>query len=62
VVDAAELASTTRHVAEQLRTLDMDAHAATKLRARDKALAAMRTAIDLDYGDAARQRFRAEAS
>jgi enoyl-CoA hydratase len=62
VVGAAELASTARDVAGQLRTLDMDAHAATKLRARNKALAAIRTAIDLDYGDAARQRIRAGAS
>jgi enoyl-CoA hydratase len=62
VVGAAELASTARDVAGRLRTLDMDAHAATKLRARNKALAAIRTAIDLDYGDAARQRIRAGAS
>jgi enoyl-CoA hydratase len=62
VVGVAELASTARDVAGQLRTLDMDAHTATKLRARNMALAAIRTAIDLDYGDAARQRLRAEAS
>jgi len=62
VVGAAELASIAHDVAGQLRTLDMDAHAATKLRARNKALAAIRTAIELDYGDAARQRLRAEAS
>jgi enoyl-CoA hydratase len=62
VVGPAELASTARDVAGQLRTLDMEAHAATKVRARSKALAAIRTAIDLDYGDAARQRLRAGAS
>jgi enoyl-CoA hydratase len=62
VVSAAELASTARDVAGQLRTLDMNAHTATKLRARDKALAAIRMAIDLDYGDAARQPLRARAS
>jgi enoyl-CoA hydratase len=62
VVGAAELASTARDVAGQLRTLDMDAHTATKLRARNTALAAIRMAIDLDYGDAAPQRLRARAS
>jgi enoyl-CoA hydratase len=62
VVGAAELAGTARDVAVQLRTLDMDAHTATKLRARNKALAAVRMAIDLDYGDAARQRLRERAS
>jgi enoyl-CoA hydratase len=62
VVGAAELASTARDVAGQLRALDMDAHTATKLRARDKALAAIRMAIDLDYGNAAPQRLRPRAS
>jgi enoyl-CoA hydratase len=62
VVGAAELASTAREVAGQLRALDMDAHAATKLRARNKALTAIHMAIDLDYGDAAPQRLRASAS
>ena len=61
-VGAAELASTARDVAGQLRTLDMDAHTATKLRARNKALAAIRMAIDLDYGDASPQRLPARAS
>jgi enoyl-CoA hydratase len=61
VVGTAELASTARDVAGQLRTLDMDAHTATKLRARNKALTAIRMAIDLDYGDAAPQRLRARA-
>jgi len=62
VVGAAELASTARDVAGQLRALDLDSHTATKLRARNTALAAIRMAIDLDYGDAARQRLRAGAS
>lgn len=62
VVGAAELASTARDVARQLRALDMDAHAATKLRARNDSLAAIRTAIDLDYGEAARQSHRVGTS
>ena len=62
VVDAAELAGAARDVAAQLRTLDMDAHTATKLRARNKALTAVRMAIELDYGDAARQRLGERSS
>jgi hypothetical protein len=62
VVGAAELATTARDVAGQLRALDMDAHAATKLRARNNSLAAIRTAIDLDYGEAARQSHRVGTS
>jgi enoyl-CoA hydratase len=62
VVPAADLASTARDVAAQLRTLDASAHTATKLRARNQALGAIRMAIDLDYGDAARQRLSAAAS
>jgi enoyl-CoA hydratase len=62
VVDAAELAGTAREVAAQLRTLDMSAYSATKLRARDTALAAVRTAIDLDYGDSVQQRLRERVS
>ena len=62
VVGAADLAGAAREVAGQLRALDMDAHAATKLRVRNKALAAVRVAIDLDYGDAARGALRARAS
>lgn len=62
VVSAAELAGTARDAAARLRTLDMDAHIATKLRVRNKALAAVRMAIDLDYGDAARQRLSERAS
>jgi hypothetical protein len=40
----------------------MGSHAATKLRVRDTALAAVRRAIDLDYGDAARRLVRERAS
>ncbi|MGE5291285.1 MAG: crotonase/enoyl-CoA hydratase family protein [Micromonosporaceae bacterium] len=47
-VAEADLAATAREVAEQLRALDLDAHAATKLRVRDNALAALRAAIELD--------------
>ena len=49
VVGEAQLADAARDVAQQLRALDRDVHTATKLRARDKALAAVRTAIDLDF-------------
>jgi enoyl-CoA hydratase len=49
VVDGAQLADAARDVARQLRTLDLDAHAATKLRAREEALAAIQAGIDLDY-------------
>ena len=52
VVDESHLADAALDVAQQLRTLDMHAHAATKLRARDKTLAAIRAAIDLDYAAA----------
>ena len=62
VVGTAELASTARDVARQLRTLDVDAHTATKLRARNKALTAIRMAIDLDYGDGSPERLRARVS
>jgi enoyl-CoA hydratase len=48
-VDQAQLADAARDVAQRLRALDMAAHAATKLRARDTTLAAIRAAIDLDY-------------
>ena len=53
VVGEAQLADAARDVAQQLRALDRDAHAATKLRARDKTLAAVRAAIDLDFAAAA---------
>jgi enoyl-CoA hydratase len=52
VVDKAQLAEAARDAARQLRALDVAAHAATKLRARDKTLAAVRAAIDLDYAAA----------
>jgi len=52
VVGEAQLADAARDVAQQLRALDRDAHAATKLRARDKTLAAVRAAIDLDFAAA----------
>jgi len=53
VVGEAQLADAARDVARQLRALDRHAHAATKLRARDKTLAAVRAAIDLDFAAAA---------
>jgi enoyl-CoA hydratase len=62
VVGPADLAAAARDVARQVQALDRDAHAATKLRVRNKALAAVRVAIDLDYGDAARQALGARAS
>jgi enoyl-CoA hydratase len=52
VVDEAQLADAARDAARQLRALDAAAHATTKLRARDKTLAAVRAAIDLDYAAA----------
>jgi enoyl-CoA hydratase len=52
VVEQAQLADAARDAARQLRALDVAAHAATKLRARDKTLAAIRAAIDLDYAAA----------
>ena len=53
VVGEAQLADAARDVAQQLRALDRHAHAATKLRARGKTLAAVRAAIDLDFAAAA---------
>ena len=52
MVGEAQLADAARDVAQQLRALDRPAHAATKLRARDKTLAAVRAAIDLDFAAA----------
>jgi len=52
VVHEAQLADAARDAARELRALDVAAHAATKLRARDKMLAAVRAAIDLDYAAA----------
>ena len=48
VVPAAELADAARTVAAQLARLDTGAHAASKLRARDQALKAIRAAIEAD--------------
>jgi len=49
VVPAAELAATARAIATAASTLDMAAHAASKLRARGAMLAAMRTGTDAQY-------------
>lgn len=48
VVPEAELASTARAAATELAKLDLTAHWATKLRARDHALTAIRAAIEAD--------------
>jgi enoyl-CoA hydratase len=48
VVPADELAGVARATAETLTALDMDAHAASKLRARDGALRAIRAGIEAD--------------
>ncbi len=50
VVPAADLAAESRRVADGLAKLDAGVHAATKLRARAGALAAIRTAIEADAG------------
>lgn len=49
VVAPAEVGATARGIARQLTSLDMDAHAATKLRARRQTLEAVRAGIELDY-------------
>ena len=51
VVEASELQDAARSTAAQLATLNMDAHAASKLRARDEALKAIRTAIEAADAD-----------
>jgi enoyl-CoA hydratase len=51
VVPAAALPDAAAALARQLAGLDMDAHAASKLRARAPALAALRAAIDADFAD-----------
>ena len=51
VVGASELRDVARSTAAQLATLNMDAHAASKLRARDGALKAIRIAIEADDAD-----------
>jgi enoyl-CoA hydratase/carnithine racemase len=48
VVPASELQNAARHTAAQLARLDIDVHTATKLRARDHALKAVRAAIEAD--------------
>jgi len=48
VVPASELANVARSTAAQLAKLDIDVHTATKLRARDHALKAVRAAIEAD--------------
>ena len=49
VVPAAELLDVARSTAAGLAALDMNAHAASKLRVRDHALTAIRAAIDIDH-------------
>jgi enoyl-CoA hydratase len=49
VVGADELAAAAREVAEALAGLDLDAHAATKLRVRRTALNAIRAGIEADF-------------
>ncbi len=48
VVDPSEVSAVTRGIATGMASLDMRAHAATKLRAREQTLAAIRAAIDTD--------------
>ncbi len=50
VVPAAEVRKAAQAMAEQLSKLNMDAHAASKLRARDSALKAIRAGIEADFG------------
>jgi enoyl-CoA hydratase len=52
VVPAADLHDVARSTAAALSTLDLDAHAASKLRAREQALTAIRVGIDADFGAA----------
>jgi enoyl-CoA hydratase len=51
VVDPADLHGAARDAAAQLAQLDLAAHAASKLRAREPALRALRDAIDADFAD-----------
>jgi enoyl-CoA hydratase len=53
VVEAPELAPTARSLAESVATLDLAAHAATKLRVRQAALDRIRAAIDAELSRAA---------
>jgi enoyl-CoA hydratase len=48
VVAAAELEAVAQSTAEGFAALDLDAHAASKLRAREPSLQALSTAIDAD--------------
>jgi enoyl-CoA hydratase len=49
VVQPGELREVTRSIAAGLARLDLDAHAASKLGARDQALTAIRAAFEVDY-------------
>jgi enoyl-CoA hydratase len=51
VVSASELSQVTRRIAVSLSTLDMQAHGASKLRARGPTLKALRAAISADYAE-----------
>jgi AcrR family transcriptional regulator len=51
-----------RQVALELTKLDLDAHRASKLRARQQTMDALRAAIDADYALFRRTRLRTEAS
>jgi enoyl-CoA hydratase/carnithine racemase len=55
VVPAAELHDTARGAAAELAKLNMDAHAATKLRAREQPLKAIRAAIESEAAALARR-------
>ena len=48
IVEPSELAAAARNRAEALTLLNLEAHAATKLRAREQALTAIRAAIEVD--------------
>jgi enoyl-CoA hydratase len=50
VVDGSDLESVVRAVADRLRDLDLDAHAATKLRARAQTLQTIRAGLDAEFG------------
>jgi hypothetical protein len=51
VVDPADLHAAARDAASRLAQLDLAAHAASKLRARETALRALRRALDADSAD-----------
>jgi enoyl-CoA hydratase len=51
VVDASGLPDAAQHAATRFAALDLDAHAATKLRARHHTLEALRAAIEADDAD-----------